>query len=76
MRALNRLCTRLLNFTTRRRSDERLGEEIESHIATQTEENIRAGMGPEEARRQAGVKFGAVEAVRQDYCADERAAHS
>ena len=42
MRALHRLCTRLLNFTTRRRGDERLREEFESHLAAQTEENLRA----------------------------------
>src|ERR1700724_322223 len=71
MRALNRLCTRLLNFTTRRRSDERLGEEIESHIATQTEENLRTGMTPEEAHRHARLKFGAVETIREDYHAEE-----
>jgi predicted permease len=71
MRALNRSFKRLLNFTTNRRGDKRLREEIESHIATQTEENIRAGMGPEEARRHARLKFGAVEAVRQDYHAEE-----
>ena len=58
MRALHRFFTRVLNFATRRRGDERLREEIESHLAAQTEENIRAGMTPEEARRQAGVKFG------------------
>ena len=71
MRALNRLFARLLNFTTRRRCDERLREEIESHIATQTEENIRAGMTPGEARRHARLKFGAVEAIREDYRAEE-----
>ena len=71
MRALNRSFKRLLNFTTNRRGDKRLSEEIESHIATQTEENIRAGMGPEEARRHARLKFGAVEAVREDYHAEE-----
>jgi predicted permease len=71
MRALDRLFTRLLNFTTRRRGDERLREEIESHIAAQTEENIRAGMTGEEARRHASLKFGAVEAVREDYHAEE-----
>jgi hypothetical protein len=71
MRALHRLFARLLNFTTRRRRDDRLREEIEWHIATQTEENIRAGMTPEEARRQARLKFGAVEAVRADYHAEE-----
>src|ERR1700722_18652718 len=71
MRALNRLFTRLLNFTTRRSADERLREEIESHIAAQTEENIRAGMMPKEARRHARLKFGAVAAIREDYHAEE-----
>jgi predicted permease len=70
MRGLARFFRRVLNFTTRRRSEERLREEMESHLVAQTEENIRAGMTPEEARRQAGVKFGAVEAVRQDYHAE------
>jgi predicted permease len=70
MRALNRFFTRLLNLTTGRRSEERLREEMESHLSAQTEENIRAGMTPEEARREAGVKFGTVEAVRQDYHAE------
>src|SRR6266536_5373979 len=71
MRALNRSFKRLLNFTTNRRGDKRLREEIESHIATQTDENIRAGMGPEEARRHARLKFGAIEVVREDYHAEE-----
>ena len=51
MRALNRLFTRHLNFPARRHGDERLREEIESHKATQTEENIRAGMTPEAVRK-------------------------
>lgn len=66
MKSLNRFLRRLLNFTTRRRVDERLREEIESHIAMQAEENIRVGMAPAEARRHACLKFGPVEAVRQD----------
>jgi hypothetical protein len=70
MRVLNRLFIRLLNFTTRRRGDERLREEIESQIAIKTEENIRAGMTPEEACRHARLKFGAMEAVREDYHAE------
>ena len=53
MRILNRLFVRIWNFTTGRRGDERLREEMEVHIAMQTEENIRAGMPPAEARRQA-----------------------
>jgi predicted permease len=71
MRALKRFFTRLLNFTAMRRGDERLREEIESHVAIQTEENIRAGMTPEEARRHARLRFGAVEAIREGYHAEE-----
>jgi predicted permease len=70
MRGLNRFFTRLFNFTKGRRGDERFGEEIASHIAAQTEENIRAGMTPSEARRDARLKFGAVEAIREDYHAE------
>jgi predicted permease len=44
---------------------------MESHIAAQTEENIRAGMAPKDARRHARLKFGAVEAMREDYHAEE-----
>jgi predicted permease len=70
MRALRRLCTRLLNFTIRRRSDSRLREELESHIAAQMEENIRTGMTGEEARRHARLKFGPGEAIREHYHAE------
>jgi predicted permease len=71
MRALNRLFTRLLNFTAGRSGEERLREEIASHIAAQTEENVRAGMTPAQAHRHARLKFGAVEPVREDYHAEE-----
>jgi predicted permease len=47
-----------------------LREEIEEHIALQTEENLRAGLSPVEARRQAMLKFGGVEAMKQDYRAE------
>jgi len=67
MRSLRRLFARLANFATRRRDDQRLREEIEGHIALQTEENLRAGLSPAEARRQAVLKFGGVENVKEEY---------
>src|SRR5258708_522399 len=70
MRSLRRFLTRLLNPATRRAQDERLREEIEEHIALQTEENLRAGLSPIEARRQSMLKFGGVEAMKQDYRAE------
>ena len=41
--------------------------EIEEHLALQTADNIRAGLSPAEARRQAVLKFGAVEAIKERY---------
>jgi predicted permease len=70
MRSLKRFFTRLVNSVTGRVHDERLREEIEEHIALETEENVRAGLAPGEARRQAILKFGAVESIKEDYHAE------
>ena len=42
-----------------------LDEEIRFHIDQQTEKNLRAGMTPDAARRQALIKFGGLEGVRE-----------
>jgi predicted permease len=70
MRSLRRLFTRLFNTAARRGQEERLREEIAEHIALQTAENLRAGLSPVEARRQAMLKFGGVEAMKQDFRAE------
>jgi predicted permease len=70
MRFLRRFLKRLMNLATRRAQDERLREEIDEHIALQTAENLRAGLSPAEARRQAMLKFGGVEAMKEDYRAE------
>ena len=44
---------RAANFAARRGNDERLREEMEAHLAMLAEENLRAGMTPVEAGRQA-----------------------
>ena len=49
------------------RDEQRLREEIADHIAQQTEEFVRAGLSPQEARRRAILKFGAVEAIKEEY---------
>jgi MacB-like periplasmic core domain len=67
MRTMRRFFKRLTALTIRQRCDERLEEEIEEHLALQTEENLRAGFTPADARRQAVLKFGAVQAVREEY---------
>src|SRR5271155_2437725 len=70
MKFLRRSLIRLSNFATGRSSDQRLQEEIAEHLAFQTEENIRAGMSPIEARRRAALKLGAAQAIREDHHAE------
>lgn len=72
MKSLRRFITRLGNSAARRREDERMREEIDEHLALLTAENLRAGLPPTEARRQAVLKFGAVEAIKEDYRAERR----
>src|SRR5215470_10856977 len=67
MRPLKRFIARLLNSALRKRDDKRLREEMEEHLALQTADNLRAGLSPGEARRQALLKFGAVEAIQEEY---------
>jgi len=67
MSSLKRFFARLANMATRRAQEQRLREEIEEHIAMQTAENIRGGLSPVEARRQAMVKFGGIEGMKQEF---------
>ena len=70
MKFLRRFFIRVSNLATGHSADQRLQDEIAQHLAFQTEENLRAGMSPAEARRQAALKFGAVEAIREDHHAE------
>jgi len=72
MKALKRFFKRLANVAAGRHHNQRLKEEIEEHLARQTEENVRAGMRPAEARREAILKFGPVEAIRERHFAEVR----
>jgi predicted permease len=51
--------------TTRR--DQELSAELESHLRLHEEDNLRAGMTPEEARRAAMIALGGVEQAKQMY---------
>jgi predicted permease len=70
MRPLRRFLNRMTSWTRRCQDEQRLRAEIEEHLAMQTAENIRGGLPPVEARRQAALKFGAVETIRENYRAE------
>src|SRR5215813_11184719 len=67
MKAVARIISRLRGAFSRGRGDSDLAEELESHIQMQTDDNIRLGMAPGEARRAAVLKFGGLESVKESY---------
>jgi predicted permease len=67
MKTLRRFLNRLTSWTRTARDEERLRDEIAEHIALQTADNLRAGMSPAEARRQAMLQFGGVEAMKEEF---------
>jgi predicted permease len=57
---------RSLGFLRGRRTDAGLDAEIEAHIEMAIADNLRSGMSPEEARRQAALKFGSHLSAREE----------
>src|SRR5207244_3577368 len=51
--------------------DARMDDEMRGHIEMQTQENIEAGMNPEQARDAAFRQFGWVESIKET-CRDQR----
>lgn len=54
-----------LRFFHRERSDAELQEEIENFLTEETADNEARGMSPDDARRQARIKLGNPQKVRE-----------
>src|SRR6266404_8452911 len=67
MRALRAWLLRLGAMFRRGHSDTELSEELESHLQMHVSDNVRAGMTEAEARREALIKLGGVEATKEMY---------
>lgn len=67
IRRLRGYLVRLICLFRREQRDLELAEELESHLQMHTEDNLRSGMTPEEARRQALIKLGGVEQAKEEY---------
>src|SRR5215470_14306431 len=67
MRMLLRLFSRLATLFTRKGNDLDLEAEMQSHLAMHIEDNLRSGMTPPQARREALMKLGGVEQTKQLY---------
>lgn len=67
MRKLRGWLRRLWGLFSRNLSDKDFEEEIETHLQMQIEDNLRSGMVPEQARREAILKSGGMEMTIQAY---------
>jgi predicted permease len=67
MRKLHALLLRFLGLAHRQAEDQSFAEEIQSHLHMHIDDNLRKGMTPEQARREALLKLGGVEATTQAY---------
>jgi len=71
MNWLHQLRLRFRALFQKEKLDAQMDDEMRSHIEMQTQENIEAGMKPEEARYAALRQFGRVEAIKET-CRDQR----
>jgi macrolide transport system ATP-binding/permease protein len=65
MKRLRASIVRLAGMFSRERHARAIADEIESHLEMHIDDNIRAGMTPEQARRAAVLTLGGVEATKQ-----------
>ncbi len=67
MRPLRAFLVRMSGLFIRRHRDRDLADEMESHLQFHIDDNLRNGMTPSEARRQAVLRLGGIEAVKEAY---------
>ncbi len=62
---MRRFLVQITGFFRRAHQEREMNQELESHFALHIEDNLRAGMPPDEARRAARLKFGSLEGTRE-----------
>jgi predicted permease len=67
MRTLRGWLTRITGLFRKDRRDRDLDAEMQTHLALHSEDNLRAGMSPQQARREALMKLGGLEQTKQLY---------
>jgi predicted permease len=71
MKRLRALLIRLTNLFHSERYERDLNDEIEAHVLLHIEDNLRSGMTPEAARREALLKLGGIESTKET-CRDRQ----
>jgi len=65
MAALQRFLNRILSFFSKEHHDAELEAEVANHLDLAIEDNLRRGMSPQEARRQALLRFGGPQQAKE-----------
>jgi putative ABC transport system permease protein len=65
VRALRAWWSRVIGFLSPQRGERDFADELQSHLAHHIDDNLRAGMTPEDARRRALVKLGSAASVAE-----------
>jgi putative ABC transport system permease protein len=66
-RTLRALWHRIIGVFGTRAADRELSAELESHLQLHIDDNVRAGMTPDEARRRALIALGGLESTKEAY---------
>jgi putative ABC transport system permease protein len=67
MRRVRAWLVRLVGVFGKSQRDRELSAELESHLQLHIDDNLRAGMPPQEARRRAIIKLGGIESTKESY---------
>src|SRR5687768_11585041 len=67
MKPLRRWLARLNGLFQKNRQDADFAQELESHLQMHIDDNLRAGMPPDEAKRQAIIKLGGIDCTKEMY---------
>jgi macrolide transport system ATP-binding/permease protein len=72
MRRFRTFFVRVCRLAYDKRKDQEFAEELQSHLQMHIDDNIRFGMTPDQAHREALLKLGGIEQTKQ-LCRDQRA---
>jgi putative ABC transport system permease protein len=67
MRRVRAWFIRITGIFNKSKRDRELSAELESHLQLHIDDNLRAGMSPQEARRRAIIKLGGIESTKEIY---------
>lgn len=67
MKPLRALALRLAGMLFHRERERELADETEAHLQMHSDDNLRSGMSPEQARRGAILKLGGLESMKEAY---------